>query len=59
MECYATHLSLWGRVRNCRNLLLPLTPLPALFSNDLANKACPFALFKMFELSPIVAGESS
>ena len=43
MECYATQLGLWGRVRNCRNFKLPLPP-SCIFSHDLANKACPFAL---------------
>ena len=43
MECYTTHLGLWGRVKNCRTLDLPL-PFPPLFLPDLANHACPFAL---------------
>ena len=36
MECYATHLGLWARVRNCTNFS-SFFPLPPLFSSDLAN----------------------
>ena len=43
MECQATHLGLWGRVRNCRNSQRPLPPFP-LFSPESARKSFLFAL---------------
>ena len=36
-------LGLWRALIYCSSLWLPL-PLPPLFSSDLANKTCPFAL---------------
>ena len=43
MECYATHLGLWVRVKIV-DIYSSLYPLPPRFSPNLANKACPFAL---------------
>ena len=63
MECYATHSDLWGVVRNCRNLKLPL-PSFLFFTHLDKMTACQHerieewqkghlleVKFKMFELS--------
>ena len=44
MECYATHIGPLGVEEEILEIYSSLFPLSPLFSTDMANKACPFAL---------------